>query len=209
MSDAHIDLSDPRREALEDAIADNPEAVARFVERLDLVNDLLDGVDVAYAAADDRMAADVADTGATLAEAGDGLATPETARLAERVGEDAADLDDALATLVDLQRSGTLDDLASLADTASLATAAVDDEMVTTLASTGASLGELADVAADDDVARGLETLLVALGEADAPDEAEALGALGLLRALREAEVKRGLGVLVSVARALGSADRN
>jgi len=206
MSDANIDLTDPGRVALADAIAANPEAVARFVERLDLVNELLDGAALAHAAADDRMVADAGHTAATLAEAGDDLATPETATLAASVGADAEALDDALGTLVRLQRTGTLDDLATLADAGALATAALDDDMVTSLAGTGAALGELADVAADDDVARSLSTLLSAAGEADLSSDPEAVGALGLVRALRDEEVKQGLGVLLSLTRALGAA---
>ena len=101
---------------LEAAIAENPEEVAAFVDRLGLVNELLDATELVTAAADDRMVVDTANTAASLAEAADGLATAETAELGEAVGENGDDLADALETVVRLQRSGALDELAKLAE---------------------------------------------------------------------------------------------
>lgn len=190
-------------DALARAIESNPDAVAAFLERLDLVNELLDVVELGHAAMDDEMAASLTGTAALLAESADGLATPETASLAARVGEDAADLESALATLVALERSGALDDLAELADVASLATAALDDEMVTTLARTGSSLGEVIDTAADPETVRGLDLLLGAVGEAT-DEPAEPVGLRRLLGDLRDPDVRRGLGFLLAVARATG-----
>jgi uncharacterized protein YjgD (DUF1641 family) len=108
-----------------------------------------------------------------------------------------------LETVARLQRTGTIDDLAELADLASLLTAAMDDEMAISVASTGSRLGEVADTAADDDVAAGLEDVLVALGEAST-DDPEPVGALGLVRAIRDPETRAGLGALLSIASALG-----
>lgn len=198
--------TDAAREALEEAIAEHPEEVVAFVERLGLVNDLLDTTSLATAALDDRMVMELADTSSLLLESADGLATPETARLAGSVGENAADLDAALETLVRLQRSGTLDELAGLADGLTLATAALDDEMVQSLARTGSRLGEVVDTAAEPETARGLERALRAVGEAEASNP-EPLGAMGLVRALRDEEVRRGMGFLVALARGLGHAD--
>jgi uncharacterized protein YjgD (DUF1641 family) len=79
----------------------------------------------------------------------------------------------------------------------------MDDDMVRSVASTGSRLGEVADTAADEEVARSLESLLAAVGEAGSEDP-ESVGIVGLLRALRDPEVKAGLGFLVAVARALG-----
>lgn len=194
------------REALEEAIAENPEEVVAFVERLGLVNDLLDTTSLATAALDDRMVQELSSTSSLLLESADGLATPETARLAGSVGENAADLEAALETLVRLQRAGTLDELAQLADGLTLATAALDDEMVQTLARTGSRLGEVVDTAAEPETARGIERALRAVGEAEASEPAP-LGAVGLVRALRDEEVRRGMGFLVALARGLGHAD--
>lgn len=114
-----------------------------------------------------------------------------------------AELADALETLATLQQTGTLDDLASMADMMALLTAAMDDEMVTELTSTGSRLGEVAQTAADDDVAAGLEDALAAVGDASAA-EPERVGLIGLLRAMRDPEVQAGMGFVIALARALG-----
>ena len=193
--DAEIDV--------ERLVAEHPDEVARFLERLGVVNELLDTAELATAAMDDRMVQDLAGTATTLGAAADGLATPEAAALGEATGENADALAEALETVARLQRSGTLNDLAALADIAALASNAMDDEMVTDLAATGTSLGELADTAADDDVARTLESLLEAVGEAGT-EPAEPVGPRGIVRALRDADVRAGLGFFLSLARAVG-----
>lgn len=190
---------------LEEAIERNPDEVARFVDRLDLVNELLDVVALGRASMDDRMVATLAERSTYLAASADGLATAETARLADRVGADGDELEAALETLVDLQRSGTLDDLADAASVLSLAMAAADDEMIASFARLGTELGAVADAAGDPDAARGIETMLVAVAEVSDPSEPPAsTGAIGLLRSLRDPEVKRGLGFLLAIAGALG-----
>lgn len=161
-------------EELEAAIAENPEAVAAFVRRLDAVNELLDV-----------------------------LATEETADLAAAVGGNGTELQETVELLATLQRRGTLDDLAELAAVGSLATAALDDEMVRSLAKTGSGLGEVAQTAAEEDTRDGLETLLGGIGAAER-DDPEPVGALGLVRGIRDPEVQYGLGYLLAVARAIG-----
>jgi len=190
---------------LEAAIEQDPEAVAEFVERLDAVNELLDVLSLGESALDDGMVRELSATGSTLAESADGLATDETVALAEAVGANGDDLREALDTLLELQRSGTLDELAELAEVGSLATAALDDEMVTSLAGTGAALGEVAQTASDDDTREGIETLLESVGEAE-QSSPEQVGAVGLLRGLREPDVQYGLGYLLALAGALGRA---
>ncbi|WP_257299509.1 DUF1641 domain-containing protein [Haloarchaeobius sp. FL176] len=192
-------------EPLTEAIEENPEAVAEFVARLDRVNELLDVLELGTSALDDEMVTRLTSTGSTLAESADAMATDETVRLAEAVGRDGDELADAMTTVAELQRNGTLDDLAALSDLLALANGALDDKMVMRLAGTGTGLGELADTAADPDTARGLERVLDAVGDAST-EEPEPVGALGLVKATRDPEVKRGLGYLVAIARALGSA---
>lgn len=119
--------------------------------------------------------------------------------LAETVGQNGDELRDALETLLVLQKSGTLDELAKLAEVGSLATAALDDEMVTSMAGTGAALGEVAQTAADDDTRDGIETLLESVGEAER-ESAERVGPVGLLRGLRDPDVQYGLGYLLALA---------
>ncbi|TYL37995.1 hypothetical protein CV102_14870 [Natronococcus pandeyae] len=209
MADAKptADAVDPEAPNLEELVAENPDEVARFLERLGVVNDLLDTADLATAAMDDRMVQELSGTATNLGAAADGLATEEVAQLGEATGENADELAEALETLARLQRSGTLDDLAALADIAALASNAMDDEMVTDLAATGTSLGELADTAADDDVARTLESLLEAVGEAGS-EPAEPVRVIDLVKSLRDPDVKAGLGFFVALAKAVGRAVR-
>jgi len=190
-------------DALEEAIAENPEAVAELVKRLDAVNELLDVLALGESALSDEMVRELSSTAGTLAESADGLATEETVALAAAVGDNGEELTEALDTLVTLQRSGTLDELAEIAEVGSLATAALSDEMVRSLASTGSGLGEVADTAADEDTREGIETLLDGLGDAEA-EAPERVGAIGLARGIRDPEVQYGLGYLLALAGAIG-----
>ncbi|WP_336325406.1 DUF1641 domain-containing protein [Halovenus sp. HT40] len=191
------------RSELEAAIEQNPEAVAEFVDHLDAINELLDVLSLGESALDDEMVRELSATGSTLAESADGLATEETVALAETVGENGDDLQEAVETLLTLQRSGTLDELAELAEVGSLATAALDDEMVRSLSGTGAALGEVAQTAADEDTRDGIETLLAGLGEAER-NPPEQVGAVSLIRGLRDPDVQHGLGYLLTLAGAIG-----
>jgi uncharacterized protein YjgD (DUF1641 family) len=204
MSETSIDaLADSEYDSLEAAIAENPDAVAAFVRRLGAVNELLDVVALGTSALEDDMVAELAGTAATLAEAGDGLATEETVRLASLVGENGDDLAAALETLVALQRAGTLDELVGIADALSLATAALEDDMVAELARTGSRLGEVADEAADPQAVRGLTRLVRAVGDAETAEH-DRVGPVGLVRSSRDPEVQAGLGYLLALARAVG-----
>jgi uncharacterized protein YjgD (DUF1641 family) len=185
------------------AIAENPDAVADLVRRLDAVNELLDVLALGEGALTDEMVRNMAGTSSTLAESADAMATDETVDIASTIGTNGAALNDALESLIALQQSGTLDELMELAGVLSLLTAALDDEMVRSLAATGSSLGELAQSAADENARDGIQTTLAALGEAD-NEQPERVGPVGLLKASREPEVQHGLGYLVAVARAIG-----
>jgi len=68
----------PDAEALAEAIAENPEAVAAFVERLDAVNELLDVVDLGTSAMTDEMVRSLAGTGSALGELADTAARDGT-----------------------------------------------------------------------------------------------------------------------------------
>lgn len=191
---------------LVEAVTENPEAVARLLDRLDLVNGLLDAATVATAGLDDDMVTSLAERGSHLGMAAGNAATPAVADLGESVGENADDLAGALETLARLEREGTLDTLAGLADVVALAEGALDDDMVTDMAATGATLGGVAATAGDEEVAAGLENVLRAVGEAETAGH-ERVGTFGLLRAMRDPEVKAGMGYLVALARAIGRED--
>lgn len=184
-------------------VAEHPEEVARLLERLDEVNELLDVAALLTAATDDEMAQSLAETGTNLGMAADGMATDDLVHLGDAVGGNADDLAAGLESLARLQRTGTLDDLLALAELASLVTAAADDEMVENIATMGSQLGGVADTAADDDVARGLESLLQSVGDATS-EEAEPVGMIGTARALRDPDVKAGMGVALALLKALG-----
>lgn len=187
----------------ESLVAENPQEVARLLERLDEVNELLDVASLLTAAADDEMVQSVTETTTNLGMAADGMATDELIRLGDAVGENADDLAEGLEALARLQRTGTLDDLLELAQIASLLTAAMDDEMVMNFSTLGSQLGGVADTAAEEDVTRGLESMLHAVGDATSED-VEPVGAIGLAKAMRDPEVKAGLGVALALVKALG-----
>ncbi|AFK17860.1 DUF1641 domain-containing protein [Haloferax mediterranei ATCC 33500] len=100
-----------------------------------------------------------------------------------------------------VERLGLINDLV---DVVELGMDAVDDEMVHSLAGTGSRLAEVADDASDPETVAGMKRLLRAVGDAEEA-EAEPVGAVGLLRATRDPEVKAGLGYLVALAAALGA----
>jgi uncharacterized protein YjgD (DUF1641 family) len=185
------------------AVENNPEEVARLIQNAGQVNDLLDASAVATAAIDDGMVQRLAEDGSHLGAAADGAATPELAELGESLGENADSLAEGVETVVELQESGTLDDIAEFADILALLSAAMDDEMVTSLTGTGSRLGELADTASDDEVAAGLESMLHAVGDATSEDP-DPVGLMGLVKALRDPEVRAGMGVAIALLRALG-----
>ena len=185
------------------AVENNPEEVARLIQNAGQVNDLLDASAVATAAIDDGMVQRLAEDGSNLGAAADGAATPDLAALGESVGENADSLAAGVETIAELQESGTLDDLAAFADILALLSAAMDDEMVTSLTSTGSRLGELADTASDDEVAAGLESTLRAVGDATG-DDPDPVGLVDLVNAFRDPEVRAGMGVAIALLRALG-----
>ncbi|MFC7204988.1 DUF1641 domain-containing protein [Haloferax namakaokahaiae] len=73
------------------AIENNPEEVALFVERLGLLNELIDVIELGMGAVDDEMVHSLAKTGTALGEVADDAANPETVagikRLLAAVGD--------------------------------------------------------------------------------------------------------------------------
>lgn len=108
-----------------------------------------------------------------------------------------------LEAIGELRQRGSLDTLSELTDILELSMAALDDEMVTSIAHTGEALGELADTTANDQTRQGLMMLLSAVGDATETDP-ERVGIVGLARASRDPEVQTGLGYLIGLAHALG-----
>ncbi|MFP4632553.1 MAG: DUF1641 domain-containing protein [Halobacteriales archaeon] len=142
---------------------------------------------------------------AALDEVGDGKVADGGG--GQRIDEQIARHDDALADALDtvarLQRQGTLDELAAVGDAVAMMGDALDDDMVTSVASTAGSLGEVADEAADPGVRDGLAGTIRAMGTAF-DEEPREVGVFGMLRALRDPDVKRSLGFALTLARAMG-----
>ncbi|QSG10507.1 YjgD [Halapricum desulfuricans] len=178
----------------ETLVEEDPEAVASLLERLDTdettpdIESLLEGDDLSIRGDESlEPSADAAELG-SLVEAADA---------------NADELAAGLESLAQIQRTGTLDDLLELAQIASLLMGAMDDEMVMSLSNLGSELGGVADTASEEDVARGLESVLHAVGDATS-EQPEPVGAIGFAKALRDPEVKAGLGVALALVRGLG-----
>lgn len=197
------DAVDAVSPALLEAVEQNPEEVAKLIERLGLVNELLDAAEFLTAAADDEMVAETVGMTALLGEAADGMATPETAAMAGTVGENAATLDSAMESLIRLEESGSLEDLVEMGEALSFLVAAMDDEMIASATRLAGTLGELGDATNDPAVTGTLNAMITSLGEA-ADGEPEQVGMVGMLRAMRKPEVQTGLGFLLGVAEELG-----
>lgn len=155
-------------------------------------------------AMDDEMVTSMMGMGTTLAEAGDGMATEGTVRMAESVGENADDLDAALSKMVRLERDGTLDDLLEASNAVSLAADAMDDEMIVSVMGMVGDLGQAADGAAQTNAIRTFQAMTDALDEAADFEEAEPVGMFGMLSKMRDPEVQQGLGFLMALAKAFG-----
>ncbi len=163
-----------------DAIEDNPEDVAALV---------------AQAGLDDQVVA-----------AADGKETPrkaESSALTETIDANDEELAAALDRLADLEANGDLETVIGAMQGVSLLSDAMDDELVMSLGSTASSLGELADAASTPETRQGTLALIDALGEAAGSDP-EPVGMLGLAGALRDDDIRQGLGFLLAVARATG-----
>ena len=114
---------------------------------------------------------------------------------------------DALETLIELEETGTLDDLAAAANVVSLAAEAVDEDMVRSTTRALVHAGELFDSAAGEpEAVRNLELLTAALSEtaADPADPPEKVGPVGATRKLTDPKVQRGLGFLLTLLAELG-----
>lgn len=213
-------------DALREALVDHDEGLAAAVERTDELEDLLTTAIIVVASADQDELAHVSDSVANLVEAGDGLTTEEAAMLATELGESADDLSEALETVLELQRAGHLDDLVSIASAFSESLSAEEvEELATMLEESGGDLVDALDVVLelhredsledlvalaetlstldiDDDTARGLNTVLGAVGEAQR--ESEPLSLSGLLGDLRSTDFRAGLGYLLTLVKAQG-----
>jgi len=99
-----------------------------------------------------------------------------------------------------------LDTVNELVEVAELGTAAMDDEMIGSLAGTGASLGELADTAASDDTREALQAVLSALGDANASGPVDRHA---LWDGIRSGDFLTGIRYALAIVHSLGRAVQN
>jgi uncharacterized protein YjgD (DUF1641 family) len=218
------------RNALEDALSEHGGELAALVQQSDELADVLTTAILIAASADEDDVQHVTDTTANLVEAAEGLSTDGMATLATELGENADDLSDSLETVVELQRTGQLDDLARVATalTDSLSPAEIDD-LATLLDESGGDLVDMLDVVLelqragdleplvetaqtlsqldlDPDAVEGMNGLVDALGQAQW--QSEPRGLVGTISALQSSDFRAGLGYVVSLLKALGRSAR-
>ncbi|MEE6209869.1 DUF1641 domain-containing protein [Salarchaeum sp. III] len=151
---------------------------ADAIEYTDELEAVLETAILVIASADDDDVDKVTQSLVTLVEAGDAISTEGTVALAEGVGENSEDLADALDSVIALQQSGDLDELIEMA-------------------------GLLSALEIDETTVTGLNRVLDAVGEAE--EESEPAGPFALVGAMFDADIRAGLGYLLSVLRAQGS----
>lgn len=98
-----------------------------------------------------------------------------------------------------------MDNLVEIADTLSLRTEAIDDEMINSLSKLESSIGELVNKTSDTETAKNLKIILDSLSETDnVGNQPEKIGILGLLKALRDPEIQRRLGFFILITKLIG-----
>jgi uncharacterized protein YjgD (DUF1641 family) len=147
---------------------------AEYTEELE---NIIETAILVIASADDQDVDNVTQSLVTLVEAADGLSTEGTVALAEGVGENSEDLTEALESVLELQRTGQLDDLVDIA-------------------------GLLSTLEINETTVDGMNRLLRVLDEAER--ETEPVGVFGILRSLSENNVRAGLGYLLTIVRVQG-----
>lgn len=202
------------------------EDLAAALDRTDEAADLVETTILVLASADDEEIDYLTDSVGNLVEAGDALSTAEATTLAASVGENGDDLAATVDTVLELQREGRLDDLATIAGAFSESLSPEEvEELATILEENGAEtvaaldvvldlhregrLDDLVDLArvvstleVDADTAAGLNTVLGAVGAAQR--ESEPVGLLGFVSGLRSRDARAGLGYLLALLKAQG-----
>ncbi|GAA0659089.1 DUF1641 domain-containing protein [Salarchaeum japonicum] len=180
--DAALNVEPERPQEGEDALRSVLEEYggdyADAIEYTDELEAVLETAILVIASADDDDVDKVTQSIVTLVEAGDALSTEGTVALAEGVGENSDDLADALDSVLALQQSGDLDELIEMA-------------------------GVLSALDVDETTVAGLNRVLDAVGEAE--EESEPAGPFALVGAMFDADIRAGLGYLLSVLRSQGS----
>lgn len=207
-------MDEEAQQVLEEAIQENPEEVARFVQNAGLLNELLGASQMAFEAADDHVVTSVSNKTATLIESADGLAQDGTPELAGVLGANADEFRSAAEKLVRLEQNGTLDQLGEAGEAVKMATDAADDQVIASLANFAQFEVELLHTMADERIITAVETITSAVGDVCQECEGEdglppraKLGLRALLFGggpLKDPDVRRGLGYVFEILRAIG-----
>ncbi len=176
-------------QAVESAVEKHGETIAAAIEQSDELEDALETTILILASLDDDEVAELTNAASNLVAAGDGLSTDDAAELAGEVGANAGSLSNALETVVELEKAGTLDDIGELQREGDL------DELLETART-------LSALDIDDDAVAGLNVVLGAVGEASRGSKP--VGPLGLLRGITTPNAKAGLGFGLAVLKSLG-----
>lgn len=212
--------------ALRAAIDAHGADLAAVLDQNEHAEDLLETAILIVASANEDDVEYLTESTANLVHALEGLSTEPVAELAADVGENGDDLAAALETVLAMQREGHLDDFVAIAtafssslspeeveklagmldDDASEVVEALDvvlelqrEEHLEDLVALATTLSTLE---IDDEAARGLNTVLGAIGEAER--ESEPIGIVGMLRGLRSKDARAGLGYLLALLKAQG-----
>lgn len=212
--------------ALRAALDDHGDELAGVVERTDELEELLTTAILVAASADEDDLAHITDSTANAVAAADGLTTEAAAELAAQVGDNGDELSSTLETLLELERDGHTDDLVRIATAfAGSLSAGEVEELATMLEDNGSDIVEAVDVLLDltredhleDLVAtaktlsalqlepaavEGANTVLAAVG--DAQRDSEPVSLFGMVRGLRSADARAGLGYLLAILKSQG-----
>ncbi len=194
MAESSTPNSDDVDTAVREAVAANPEDTAALIEQLGVEEQFINAMT-------DGGTEPAPTTGATSPTAA--LSPDDRQQLAQAIGDNADAVANALDGLTQLESTGDLETLLGVVHGLSLLSDAMDDELVMSLGSTASSLGEVADAASKPSARTGTLTLIEALGDA-AESDPEPVGMTGLMGALRDEDVKQGIGFFLAIARAMG-----
>jgi uncharacterized protein YjgD (DUF1641 family) len=167
--------------ALRAAIAAYGDEYAAAMDHTDELVEVVETAILVVAGADDEDVEHVTDSMVSLTNAADALTTEQAVMLADAIGDNGDALASMTERMVDVERSGDLEELLEMAKLA-------------------------ADLDLDQDTVEGMNRLFTAVGDVERGPETDrnSVGVLGLVRSVWDADVRAGLGYIVAVLRALG-----
>jgi len=221
------ELPEGGEDRLRAAIEEFGDEYAAAAEYTDEIENVLKTTVLVLSSADDEEVARVTESVVSLVKAGDALGTEGTVELAEALGENADEFAPLLDDVLRLQSEGHLSKFVQIAEALAEPLDQADAErLADTVGENADEIADLLDrvmemqqagelealldlastlsaVEVDEDTARGLTSLLSAVGEAERTSEP--VGLLGLFGALSGRNARAGLGYVVEVLKGVGS----